>query len=143
MDLLNVSSFESVKITDAKVELTAGQILEVKTKIRSEGRGYSLQVNKYDAAKPYRVSINYANAWENFGDYADIDVAAAIGSIVSRGYFGKIAKIGKFDAKIAAASPVYQAFLVDSRNADIISRAKGEILCMHDEKAAQSAKQAA
>jgi Neuraminidase (sialidase) len=143
MSLLDVSGFESVKITDAKVEMTLGQIAATKQLIRSEGRGYSLQANKYDVNKPYRVSVNYGNVWENFGDYADVNVAAAIGSIVSRGYFGKISKIGNFDATIAEASPVYQEFLTDSRNADIIARAKGEILCIHDERAAASAQQAA
>ena len=142
MDLLNVSGFESAKATVAKpiaVPMTLTQAQAVKDLLRSEGRGYSLQVNSFDINVPYRVSINYANKWDNYGSFASVDVAAAVGSIVSRGYFGKIAKIGKFDATVVANDPAYKAFLADSRNVDIIARARGEKLCIHDENAAVSA----
>jgi hypothetical protein len=113
----------------AKQEMTPQQILDCKAAIKAKNRGYNVQPNKFDISQPYRVAINYNNSWENYGDFASADVAAAVGTIVSAAFFCELAKIGNFDAAIAEADANYSAWIADPRNADVMERANDVARC--------------
>ena len=122
-----------------RVPMTEQQVIDTKAEIRRDNRGYNIHPNKFDIAKPYRVAINYNKAWDNYGDYASADVAAAIGSIVSAGYFGAQAKAGLFDQAFVESSEVFAKFLADPRNTVIIARASGTMPQIHQSAAQERA----
>jgi hypothetical protein len=113
----------------AKQEMTAQQVADCKAAIKAKNRGYNVQPNKYDLAQPYRVAINFNNTWQNYGDFASADVAAAVGTIVSAAFFGDNARIGSFDEKVAEADPNFSTWIADPRNADVLARAEDSELC--------------
>jgi hypothetical protein len=113
----------------AKKEMTPAQVLDCKAAIKAKNRGYNVQPNKFDISNPYRVAINYNNVWQNYGDFASADVAAAIGTIVSAAYFGDRAKLGNFDNEVAQKDPNFVAWLADPRNADVLARAEDSANC--------------
>lgn len=119
----------------ARVPMTKEQIEMCKKQLRKDQRGYNVQPNTFDMATPYRVAINYDNAWGNFGNFKSVDVAAAIGSIVSAAYFGEKAVAGKFDEVKVENDPEFTAWMADERNVDVIARANGEKLSHQEEKA--------
>lgn len=109
-----------------RTPMTDEQVAKCKAAIRNKNRGYNVHPNKFDISKPYRVAINYNNEWANFGDFASADVAAAIGTIVSAAYFGDKAKAGQFDQAKVEGDEVFEAWLKDERNQDVIERANGD-----------------
>ncbi len=115
----------------SKREMTAIEMEQCKTALRRDNRGYAVQPNKFDFHHPYRVAINYENKWHNYGNFSNADTAAAIGTIISVAFFGEKAKAGEYDAAIAEADPEFIAWLADSRNADVISKANGDSACVH------------
>lgn len=138
--ILNIlSALPKATNATGRVPMTPQQVIDTKAEIRRDNRGYNIQVNKFDIAKPYRVAINYNKAWDNYGDYASADVAAAIGTIVSAGYFGAQAKAGLFDASVVEASEDFAKFLADPRNTVIIARANGEMPQVHQSVAQERA----
>lgn len=131
--LLKLAGLDKVTSSTAtpRVEMTNTDIENCKAAIKRDNRGYNVQPNRFDMSKPYRVAINYSNEWHNFGDFASADVAAAVGTIVSAAFFGENAKQGEFDDKVVEESEVFQAWLVDPRNADVMLRANDPETCYH------------
>lgn len=141
--LKTIKKLETVSDKPAKVAMTEEQIIRCKARVRADKRGYNVTANQYDLAVPFRVSINYSGEWKNFGNFVSVDVAAAVGTIVSLGYFGsEKAKAGLYDAKIVEASDEFTTWMENPLNAEIIARAKGELPTVHDEAAKASAKAA-
>ena len=115
----------------ATVEMTDIELAQCKIAIKSNNRGYNVLANKWNRAKPYRVSINHSSIqakgnWANYGEVACVHAAAAVGSIVSIAYFGDKAVAGEFDMEVAEASAEFQSWLLDERNQDVIAKANGE-----------------
>lgn len=138
MNLLNKLSNMNKSVANAgKVKMTPDQIKQCKAALIRDNRGYNVAPNQWDIAVPYRVAINYNNEWNNFGNFASADVAAAVGAIVSAGFFGDKAKVGEFDAAKVEASDEFKTWLADPRNASIIAQANGEATPVHTAKAAQ------
>ena len=113
----------------AKVAMTAQQEIDCRAAIKAKNRGYNVQPNKFDLSQPYRVAINYGNVWNNYGDFASPDVAAAIGTIVSAAFFGERARVGNFDAEVAQKDSNFVAWLADPRNQEVIARANDPEKC--------------
>lgn len=130
--LSKLANLNKATNTPARTEMTALQMEQCKEALRRDNRGYNVQPNKFDISQPYRVAINYENVWHNFGNFTDVNVAAAIGTIVSAAFFGERAVMGVFDAEIAEANEEYIAWIADKRNADVIAKASGEQKSVHD-----------
>ena len=124
--LTKLAGMNKSVVTDARVEMTPVQFEQCKAALRRDNRGYNVHPNKFDMANPYRVAINYQNAWSNFGNFKCADTAAAIGSIVSAAYFGEKAKSGEYNPEIVANSEEFQAWIEDSRNEEVIAMADPE-----------------
>lgn len=118
----------------ARVPMTKEQIEMCKKQLRKDQRGYNVQPNTFDIATPYRVAINYDNAWGNFGNFKSVDVAAAVGSIVAAAYFGDKAVAGVFDEVKVENDPEFLEWMADERNVDVIARANGDKPSHQDEK---------
>lgn len=130
--LSKLANLNKATNTPARTEMTELQMEQCKEALRRDNRGYNVQPNKFDINQPYRVAINYENVWHNFGNFTDVNVAAAIGTIVSAAFFGERAVMGIFDAGIAEANAEYIAWVADKRNADVIAKAGGEQKSVHD-----------
>ncbi len=132
MSILNkLSNLSKATNTNTKTPMTDAQEKSCKEAIKAKNYGYCVHPNKFDISQPYRVAINYDNKWSNFGNFSSADVAAAVGTIVSAAYFGTKAKAGVFDVELVEADTTYQAWLADSRNADMIARANGDAPSVH------------
>ena len=131
-----MSNLKRTSATAARTPMSAQNVLNCKAALKRDNRGYNVHVNTFDIDTPYRVAINYNNEWANFGNFVSADVAAAIGSIVSAGYFGDKAKAGDFDQAIAESDPAFTAWLADERNADILARANGDLPCINGSEVA-------
>lgn len=140
MSILNKMNNLSKAVAGAgKVPMTDEQVVQCKKALIDNNRGYNVQPNKWDISMPYRVAINYNNEWANFGNFSSVDVAAAIGTIVSAGYFGENAKAGDYNQEVAESHEEFLAWMADSRNADIIARASGEAPSIHQPRNAAAA----
>ena len=106
--------------------MTQEEITALKETIRKTDRGYNVYPNPKGFYKKLRVAVNFKNEWHDFGEFKSIDVAAAVGTIVSAAFFGEKAKAGKFDAAIVEASDEFKAWMEDANNAEVIARANGE-----------------
>lgn len=134
--LSKLSNLKKATNENARVEMTDEQFERIKNGLRSKNRGYNVQPNKFDVAVPFRVAVNYSgaiegipvskNQWYNFGNFKSVDVAAAVGTIVSAAFFGDAAVAGVFDAEIAEASEEFQTWMNDPRNQAVIAIASGE-----------------
>lgn len=129
--LTKMSALKKTTATDAKTPMSPQDVLNCKAALKRDNRGYNVQPNSFDIATPYRVAINYDNKWHNFGNFKSADVAAAVGSIVSAGFFGDKAKAGDFNAETVEADQEFMSWMNDERNTDIISRANGDAATVH------------
>lgn len=131
-----LSNLKKATNENARVEMTDEQFERCKAAIRTKNRGYNVQPNKFDIATPYRVAVNFTgtvegipvskNNWYNFGNFKSVDVAAAVGTIVSAAFFGEAAVAGEFDAEKAQANEEFTSWMADPRNAAVIAVASGE-----------------
>lgn len=126
-----MNKLKKTTATDAKTPMSDQNILNCKAALKRDNRGYNVHPNSFDINTPYRVAINYDNKWHNFGNFVSADVAAAVGSIVSAGFFGDKAKAGDFDSKIVESDEAFATWMADDRNADIIARANGDLPPVH------------
>lgn len=127
MSILNkLKTLDLAKAEGGRTPMTEEQVKKCKEAIRVKNRGYNVHPNRFDISKPYRVAINYNNSWSNYGDFASADVAAAVGTIVSAAYFGDKAKAGQFDQAKVENDEVFNEWLADDRNQDVIARANGD-----------------
>lgn len=129
--LSKLAGMSKTVVTDSKVEMTEKQFAQCKAALREKNRGYNVQPNKFDVATPYRVSINYNNKWNNFGNFKCDHTAAAVGAIVSLAFFGENAKQGDYDAEIVTNSQEFKDWLADSRNQRVIAMANGDLPSMN------------
>jgi hypothetical protein len=106
----------------AQTPMTEEQVKQCKAALRRDLRGPAVQVNKFDLAKPYRVTVNWEDKWTNHGVFSSADVAAAVGSLVSASVFGDKALAGYYDEAKVEASKEFTDWLADSRNIDVLSR---------------------
>ena len=133
--LNNLKGLQTTVAAPAKVKMTPEQVKQCKEALVRDNRGYNVQPNEWDVNMPYRVALNYSGNWANFGRFQSADVAAAVGAIVSLGYFGDNARVGEFDQDTVEASQEFQDWIADDRNKDIISRSNGELPCIHGNSA--------
>lgn len=139
-NILNrIAKMDKSTTTSGKTKMTPEQIKACKAALIRDNRGYNVQPNQWDLAVPYRVALNYDGEWHNFGNFVSADVAAAVGAIVSAGFFGDKAKAGEFDGTKVESSAEFKTWLADSRNASIIAQASGEQADTHSAKTAQVA----
>lgn len=130
--LSKLSGLNKAVNTTSRVEMTDKQVEQCKEALRRDNRGYNVQPNRFDINTPYRVAINYQNAWHNFGNFTDANVAAAIGTIVAVAFFGDKAVSGEYDQEIVEKSAEFTDWLADKRNADVIAKANGDQPSVHD-----------
>lgn len=122
------------KITSSvkKVAMTSVEVEQCKDAIREGNRGFNVQPNSYDVAVPFRVAINFNDEWHNYGNFSSIDVAAAVGSIVSSAFFGESGKAGEYNEEVVATHKEFTDWVADTRNSDIIAKAEGDQPCVRD-----------
>lgn len=127
MSLLSkLKTLDAVTNTAGRTPMTEKQVVALKARIRTENRGYNVHPNTFDVSVPYRVALNYDKVWHNYGNFTSVDVAAAVGSIVSAAFFGEKAKAGVFDATKVEAHEEFIAWMADPRNVEVIAQAGGE-----------------
>jgi hypothetical protein len=136
--LSKLANLQASSATAAKKAMTDEQLVQCKAALVRDNRGYNVHANKFDIALPYRVAINYNDNWANFGNFKSADVAAAIGAIVSAGYFGEDARAGSYDQTMVEANSEFTAWLADARNTDIIARANGDLPKIHGTSSASA-----
>ena len=135
--LSKLSGLSKATAGAGRVPMTEKQAADCKAAIRRDNRGYNVHPNTFDIAQPYRVAINYDGSWNNFGNFESADVAAAVGTIVSAGYFGEKAKAGDFNAEAVEKNEQFIEWLADERNALIIAQANGEAPIVHGNTATE------
>ena len=120
-----LSKLANVEVSDPKnikqKRMTDAQANALKLKLR-KGNRINVLANKFDVNKPYQVSINFSNKWHNFGTFLNIEVASAIGSLVSLAFFGADkAKKGTFNAVMAENDVEFKAWVEDPQNAEYVN----------------------
>lgn len=103
-----------------KEPMTDRQISQCKQALKRDMRGPAVQPNKFDANKPYRVTVNFNDKWTNHGLFTSADVAAAVGSLVSVSVFGEKAIAGMYDESVVESHKEFLDWIADSRNAEIL-----------------------
>ena len=140
--LKKLANLKASSATAAKTPMTDDQVVQCKAALKRDNRGYNVHANKFDISLPYRVAINYNDVWDNYGNFKSADVAAAVGAVVSAGYFGEDARAGTYDATKVEASEEFKTWLADERNAEIIARANGDMPKIHGTVGASPAENA-
>lgn len=107
-----------------QVPMTEEQIKKLGEGLKAKNR-MNVFANRFDINRPFRVQVRVGSTWHQYGNFTEINAAAMIGTICSKGHFGDKAKAGEFDAEKAQAHPEFIAWMADERNAEIISKAMG------------------
>jgi len=107
---------------EQKVPMTPEFEAALKTKLMNENR-VNVYPNKYNVKLPYRVVVRQGSTFVPHGNFTDVDVAAAVGSLASLAAFGDKAIVGEFDAEKVETHPEFIAWKADERNASIIALA--------------------
>ena len=129
--LSKLANLEKTDPTAKSVQMTDEQFKSCKEALKRDNRGYNVHPNRFDVDTPYRVAINYNNKWENFGNFKSADVAAAIGAIVSTGYFGSKAKSGEYNLEAVESNQEYKTWVEASSTREIIARSSGDQDTVH------------
>ena len=113
------------KVTSAnrQVPMTDEQVASIGETLKNENR-INVYPNRFNMNKPYRVQMRERTTGEytTFGYFTSVDVAAAVGSIVSLAKFGEKALAGQYNQKAAESHVEFKNWLVDSRNQEIIGK---------------------
>lgn len=118
-------------VRSAQIPMTTAEIDLISLKLRDQNR-INVYPNRFDIKTPYRVQVRFGrnpkggDQWHPQGYFTDVNVAAAIGTVASKAFFGDKALSGNFDWALAEQHPEFQAWMNDARNVDVIARAKGE-----------------
>ena len=128
--LAKMSKLNKVDPSKRRTPMTDEQFEMCKEAIRRDNRGHNVHPNRFDINIPYRVAINFNDNWDNFGNFSSVDVAAAVGSVVSSAYFGEKAVTGEYDMEIAENHKEFTAWLEDERNQDVLLQADGQKPCV-------------
>tara|TARA_R110000765_G_scaffold41889_2_gene89005 strand:- start:310 stop:693 length:384 start_codon:yes stop_codon:yes gene_type:complete len=107
-----------------KIAMTEEQVASVYADLKDQNR-LNVYVNKYDIAKPFRVAVKFNEKFTNHGVFSSADVASAVGSIVSAYMFGPKALVGSFDQAAVEGSEEFQAWMANSKNAQIVKQVNG------------------
>lgn len=118
--LSKLENLKKASTVPARTPMSEEQVTRLKAKLRSENR-VNVLPNSNDVKVPYRVAVNYRNEWSNHGTFTNLDVAAAIGTMVSYAKFGEKAIQGEYDAEAAEKHPEFTAWLENPLNAEIIA----------------------
>ena len=120
--LSNLSNLKPVSATPAKEQMTDEQVTAMRKKLREQNR-MNVQPNKFDKATPFRVAakVKGTQEWKTHGYFTSVDVASAVGTLVSAAQYGDKAMRGEFDESVVENHPEFKAWLADERNADIVA----------------------
>lgn len=129
MSILNKLSGLTAAADHVAVEqkpMTPEQRKKLAEGLRASNR-MNVYPNQFDSNVPYRVQTRKQvgpNKYEytEYGRFTDVDVAAAVGSLVSASIFGAKALRGNFDQAVAEAHPEFIAWLADERNAAVLAK---------------------
>jgi hypothetical protein len=122
MSVLN--KLKTLKVATAanrSTPMTEAQALKLTNQLIADNR-MNVYANKFNIKKPYRVqvrkwdSVSRESVYEQHGYFTNIDVAAAVGTIVSAATFGEKGLAGQFDQEKAEVHPEFIAWLADDRN---------------------------
>ena len=118
LDKLN--NLKKASTVPARSPMSDAQVVSLKAKLRSENR-VNVLPNSNDVKVPYRVAVNYRNEWSNHGTFTSIDVASAVGTLVSYAKFGDKAIQGEYDAEVAETHPEFITWIANPLNAEVIA----------------------
>jgi len=118
LDKLN--NLKKASTVPARTPMSDAQVVSLKAKLRSENR-VNVLPNSNDVKVPYRVAVNYRNEWSNHGTFTSIDVASAVGTLVSYAKFGDKAIQGEYDAEVAETHPEFITWIANPLNAEVIA----------------------
>ena len=125
LDVLNGLTAAADHVAVEQVPMSDKQIEEYSAKLKKQNR-MNVYANRFDINKPFRVrtrkAVKGGFEYTGYGNFTDVDVAAAVGSLVSASIYGKKALRGNFDQAKAEAHPEFQAWLVDDRNQAILKK---------------------
>ncbi len=105
---------------EQKVQMTEDYEKALKTKLMNENR-VNVYPNKFDVSMPYRVVVRKGSEFIPHGTFTDVDVAAAVGSLVSLATFGDKAIIGEFDQSKVENHAEFITWKEDPRNAAVVA----------------------
>ena len=121
----SIDTFNANRKANAQVAMTPEAIETLGAELKAQGR-LNVYPNRFNVDKPYSVSMKDGMGskavFTNYGAFTDVDVAAAVGSLVSAAKFGVSALVGNFDADVAEASPVFQKWIADERNSEVMTK---------------------
>ena len=122
MSILNKIAKNSVNTAVEKVQMSDQQVELLKTKLKADRR-LNVFPNKFDTKTPYRVTMfdKETNKHKQYGYFTNVDVAAAVGSIVSAYKFGDKALLGNYDEAVVESHEEFKAWMADDRNQEIIA----------------------
>lgn len=119
LDTMN--SLAKVSDAVAKVPMTAPEVAGLKAKLYKENR-MNVYPNKFNRAIPYSVRVRQGNEWTSHGNFTSVDVAAAVGTLVSASLFGAKALQGNYDQAVVETHPEFTAWMANEKNADVLRR---------------------
>lgn len=109
----------------AQTPMTEEQVAQVNSKLRAQNR-VAVYPNKFNIDRPFSVACGKrGEKLRNFGTFTNVDVAAAVGTIVSLYTFGQSALKGNFDQSVAENHPEFLEWLKDDLNADVVQAVMG------------------
>ena len=118
-----LNAVKKVSVTNLQVPMTDEQVASIGQKLKDECR-INVYPNRFNMNKPYRVQMRdrATGEYTTFGYFTSVDVAAAVGSIVSLAKFGEKALAGQYDQKAAEKHVEFKSWLADSRNQEVIAK---------------------
>lgn len=123
--LSKIAGLKMASAENMKVPMTEAQEKDLTTRLKADNR-LNVYANKFDVKKPFRVQIRKGKeGYKTYGYFTDVDVAAAVGSIVSAAAFGEKALRGNYDQAKVEAHPEFQAWLIDERNQEVLNHFLG------------------
>lgn len=112
----------------AQEPMTKEQVANMKAKLKDQGRSMNVMPNQFDKNRPFKVraklkgtSGNNNSDYKTYGTFTSVDVASAVGSLVSAAEYGVTAIRGNYDQAVVEAHDEFKAWLEDSRNAEVLA----------------------
>lgn len=123
LSLFSGQESQSNRASSATTSLTDAQIEVIRQKLVA-GKRHNVFPNKFDASKPFRVSVQYDGRWNNFGSFSNIEVATCVAAVASVSYYGKAANTGVFDSIIAQSHPEWVAWALENEQVCVAASEK-------------------
>lgn len=122
--MINLNDFSGQKTTRTvaapTTSLTDDQVEVIRQRLQA-GERHNVFPNKFDSARPFRVSVQFDGRWHNFGTFGNLEVATCVAAVAAVQFYGKQANTGKFDAAAVQNHPEWISWSTD--NAAIIEAA--------------------